>query len=271
MPLFTFWRNNWQSLILGLVVFMGALALLFSGLVWSVLCAMEYRKHQTWWAARRNTQQYFRENILAPGLAYVMLIPIFGAVYWPYSIYANEHKKVERANADSKGFEDAYKDALRVNASINAEIRKKRENFDRKDPLFSNTVYFITAFKAFEERTRVPTGNDCNIRVTAPQETLEFVETLQLLWKGVVNCAGDGPFVPGYDPDRDKETRSGMIPDQIVFHAVAGDGAADGLFNDLRKYLPLHRVFYGTEADIPHHKVWLQFGSKVDRIIKDYK
>jgi hypothetical protein len=44
MPLLAFWGANWQSLLLGLIVFMGTLALLFSGLVWRVLCVMEYRK-----------------------------------------------------------------------------------------------------------------------------------------------------------------------------------------------------------------------------------
>ena len=232
---------------------------------------MEYREHRTWWAARRKAEQFFKENIVAPAIVYVMLLPIFGAVYWPYAIYAHEHKAAADAAGSNKGLTDENKKLKADNAALTASVYRKSHYFDRGDAVFSNTVYLVGAFKSFEERTRVPTGNDCYIRMTAPAETVDFAETIHQLWRNVVNCAGDGPFDPGYDPARDKETLDGMMPDKIVFHAVAGDGAADGLFNDLRKYLPLHRVFYGSEADIPHHKVWLQFGNRVDWVVKEFK
>ncbi len=250
---------------------MGALALLFSGLVWCVLCVMEYREHGQWWAARRKTQQYFKENVFVPGIVYVILLPIFGAVYWPYTIYSREHKAVADVAGSNKGLIDENKTLTAANQALTASVYRKAHYFDRSDALFSNTVYLIGAFKSFGERTRVPTGNDCSIRITAPEETADFAETIHQLWRNVVNCGGDGPFLTGVDPDRDKETLDGMIPDKIILHAVRGDGAADGLFNDLRRYLPLQRIFYGTEADIPHHKVWLQFGSKVDWVVKEFK
>jgi hypothetical protein len=39
LPLLGFWRSHWQTLVLGLVVFISAFGLFFSALVWLILDA----------------------------------------------------------------------------------------------------------------------------------------------------------------------------------------------------------------------------------------
>jgi predicted negative regulator of RcsB-dependent stress response len=122
LPLLAFWRANWQSLILGLVLFMGALAVFFSGLVYLVLFTMEYRKHRTGWAARRNTQQFFRENVMAPSIAYLLLIPIFGAVYWPYAIDSKNASAAKTLQTALKTTESERDAARRSVTELNATL-----------------------------------------------------------------------------------------------------------------------------------------------------
>jgi len=271
LSVLTFWRTHWQPLILGTFLLIGFLGVMFSLLTWGVLLLLQYRKHKTWWAARRNTEQFFRENITAPAIACALLMLLVGCIYWPYQIYAEEHKSESDLSAKNSALEGENRRLAAANRGLTIAVDRKAHYFDRNDALYSNTVYLIVAFKNFRDNTAVQGGNRCSIRISAPKETLDFATTIGELARYVSNCAPSGPDVPGYDPDRDREATSGMIPDEIIFHAVRGDGAADGLFNDLRRYLPVRRVYYGTEADIPRHNVWLQFGNKADWVIKEFR
>jgi hypothetical protein len=106
--------------------------------------------------------------------------------------------------------------------------------------------------------------------VTAPMDSSSLASVVAQFSNSVSDCSTFGPFPPG-DPDWDKATNDGMVPDVILFHATREDKAAEELFIHLGNYIPLQRSYkllakkyYQLPAGVEHpHIVWLQFGTNV--------
>ena len=117
-------------------------------------------------------------------------------------------------------------------------------------------------------RAEIGFSTPCQIKITAPPENIQFAATVAQLAGLASRCATFGPFSFEMDPDIERDTMSGMIPDVIIFHAIRENKEATHLFINLGNYLNLKRSYEiatrsrGIPAGNPEHTIWLQFGSK---------
>jgi hypothetical protein len=144
------------------------------------------------------------------------------------------------------------------NTELSAKLEKKRHSLDTTDPVFPNTIYLLQAFSIYRHALG---GAPCQIKVTAPPESQAMANMVAQFSNSVSSCNTFGPLETRTNPDVEKETMDGMVPDLIVFHAARNDRAADQLFNGLGNQIQLKRS-YEIPAGSPKHFVWLQFGTR---------
>lgn len=169
-------------------------------------------------------------------------------------------------NNDHNSLIEANGHLTNVNAAQKKELERRKHSLITTDPVFPNTIYFLQAFNIFRHRLN---GEPCVIKVTAPRESEPMASMVAQFSHSVSGCYTFGPMDSQIDPEVEKETTSGMVPDMIVFHADKDDAAANQLFIDLGNQIQLKRSYEPTRRNfqIPEHGrvhvVWLQFGTNV--------
>jgi hypothetical protein len=260
MPLLAFWRANWQSLVLGIVAFMGALALLFSVLVWIVLFLMDYRKHHQVWAAKRNTQQYFRENVTAPALAYLLLIPVFGSIYWPYHVYSNDQATAKTLQATLTKTEQQRDDAVSKSNELQATLERRRNIPDFNDPYFSNVIGGFRSFMTY--RTAIGTGK-CMFLITAPPDSADVERVMMYIGVYGANCPNGNLQNIGMTPEESEAAYLKGVPEgEVIFHAPSNWDGATALMDSLNDLVEMHRDYHLPRAS-PDNYIWFQIGHNV--------
>jgi hypothetical protein len=214
LPLLAFWRANWQSLVLGLVLFMGALAVLFSALVWLVLFLMEYRKHRTAWAARRKTEQFLKESVMAPGIAYLLLIPIFGAIYWRYRIYANDQATAKTLQTTLSKTEQQRDEALHSASELQATLERRRNVPDFNDPYFGNVIGGFRSFMTY--RRAIGIAASCMFLITGPSDSADVEHVLMYIGVYGANCPNGNLQNIGMTPEESEAASMRDVPDGVV-------------------------------------------------------
>lgn len=226
-----------------------------------------------WWRHPQEFKQHITRNILyAAGASVIAFIP-FAGLALVKSAFDQQNAVVQAGRSAAPELEKAKQqigaDKERIKA-LRDQTDDLSHNIYTSEPIFSNVTYLVAAFTQFGAVTLKPTFHNCEIRFSAPKETYEFAKAIATLSSAVSSCTTDGPWESGFDPDRDNRESSGMIANKILFHMARGDGAADGLFNALRPYLPLQRQFDGDYSEPKRHDVWFQFDRKVEWTIKEF-
>lgn len=232
--------------------------------VLAVCAGLAYFGIESFGAFRRGGMQAVRKQFmgrLAKGVGFTLLVWMLAfSVILVVEIYDDHNTLKSRAAALSTELKTANQHVV----ELKKEVVDKTTHIYTTEPIFSNIIYLQQAFRSFRGRTIVPGGNMCTVRFTAPQETHDFAFTIAQLSIQGSNCATFGPFDPGINPDEDRRTINGMVPNKVVFHMAKTDSAANQLFNDLFNYLPLQRSYDGVGTNPDEHTVWLQFGSQVN-------
>jgi len=153
---------------------------------------------------------------------------------------------------------------VKTNAELSTELEARRHEINVTDPVFSNINAMMTAFQIYR---RDRNGSPCVLFFTAPPSSASLAGTVAQLSHS--DCFTFGPM-PLDDPDVERLTLTGMLPNKVIFHAEKGDAAAEKLYGNLSSLIQMKRSYdlpaeksYALPSNIKNEKlVWLQFGSE---------
>jgi hypothetical protein len=259
---FIFWRHAWAAVMWPLAEYLGLIGILFSCCTVVVRYVERRRENKTHAEAMTSALDYFRDVAWTPLLTFLALFLISEFLVGPYAVYVQDQaqlrqdrEKIGRLTQDNKELQTA--------------IDLKRNFLEIHDPVFSNTVYLLQAFRAYYYGiggTRIP----CQIEITSPPDGGPLPMLIGQLSIQADNCGTFGPMDGNMNPDVEKITNEGMIPGVVVFHAARDDKAADTLFGNLASLVPLKRSYslpapngIAPPVDPQEHQIWLQFGPNV--------
>jgi len=153
---------------------------------------------------------------------------------------------------------------VKTNAELSTELEARRHEINPADPVFSNINGTMRAFQIYRHDR---SGTPCVLFLTAPPSSSSLAGTLAQFSNS--DCFTFGPM-PLDDPDIERLTLIGMLPNKVIFHAEKGDAAAEKLYGSLSSLIQMKRSYdlptkklYCLPANVKNEKlVWLQFGSE---------
>lgn len=243
---------------LGFVVW----TLLLSAVGWCVNVAA------SWYKLRKNQSphpfsQALRESLLAGKLLAAvigLILFVSYSVFFARTVYQDHQSLVsDKAVLNNK------------NADLTKQVEVRRHTMVPGDPVFGNTIYLLQAFNIYRHAQN---GKPCVILLSAPSDGGLMASMVAQFSNSVSGCFTFGPFPPDSDPDVEKRTTDGAVPNKIVFHAARDDKAADQLFMSLGNLIQLKRSYempsvaerthmYRIPTQGQEDLVWLQFGTNV--------
>ena len=114
--------------------------------------------------------------------------------------------------------------------------------------------------RSLRPRGSRPLGkNPCVLKITAPRENLEIARIMATL-AGPFGCVVSGPDNPNFDPEIDRQTIEGMVPDTLLVRAPKNNEQASGVITDLANVFTVKRKYEMPEGS-PPNMIWFQFGS----------
>lgn len=247
-----FWWHAWGTVVRPLIEDLGIFGLLFG------LCAFGIRYLEHRWKKRSHadayvgSKEYLHDSVLTPLITCIVLFVVLGFALAPYKVHEKDQKQI----GENEGLKIEVQDLRKT-------LDSKAQNLDISDPVFVNLIYMMSAFRVYRgmvDGLKKPTP--CEVRLTAPDESGAIARTVAAFSIETSNCATFGPMLGTDNPDEERETVTGMIPETIVFHARRDDKAANELYVRLSNYLPLKRSF-DVPSKSPQNFVWLQFGPMV--------
>jgi hypothetical protein len=213
------------------------------------------KNHSMAWEASKD---YFHDTVLTPLLSVLGLLIVLGFLLGPYEMY-------QRAQQTIGADEEQLKQIPILKAQLQSskeQLQNKRHNIDTSDPVFLNLVYMLQAFRTYRAAMGGFNKVSCGIRFTSPSDSGPLASTIAQTSIQITNCSTFGPMDARDNPDEERDTTAGMIPETVIFHARRDDKAAVLLYDNLASLLQLKRS-YVVPAGSPDNFIWLQFGSGV--------
>ncbi|HEV2960624.1 MAG TPA: hypothetical protein VG649_02285 [Candidatus Angelobacter sp.] len=217
---------------------------------------------------RENTVNPFRKALFSSLWPGVFLAGgVFGLVLCAVVVFMfitifDDHQILVKANSEFRqNTGNSISDLNKRIKDLESSVEKKKQSVDTSDAVFGNLNSLMYAFASYRHAIG-GVDSHCQIKITAPKENQLFASSIAQFSVPVSNCNTFGPLDSSMNPDVEKETMQGMVPDVIVFHAARDDKAANELFARLSNVVRLKRS-YDIPANSPEHFIWMQFGTRV--------
>ena len=246
-----YWYQVWGGIVRPLFEDLGILGLIFAlctGVVRYIQLRFNKKSHSD---AIRESKDFFQDNILTPALTLLALFIVLGVALGPYEMHSKDVEGI------------AGRDSLKTQVGkLQSQLTVAQNNLSVSSPAANNLMYTLQAFREYRGAMGGFNPISCQIRLTAPADGSEIASTIAQFSIQVTNCNTFGPFPTSDNPDEERDTVTGMIPEVIVFHSHKNDKAAFTLYDNLSNLLPLKRS-YEVPLGSPENYVWLQFGTNV--------
>jgi hypothetical protein len=256
--LLIFWWHAWGGIIVSLATSLGIVGVPLALCAGLVKLAQKYRATHSFRKALNHSGQYFKDSVATPAMGFLALFVICGFALGPYKLN-------QQAQSQLKTVSQQNQKLVETNSDLATKLELKKHSIDTSDPVFPNIIYLLQAFDIYRHAR---SGTPCVIMVTAPPDSAQLASVVAQFSNSVSDCYTFGPMPFNLDPDVEKETTSGMVPNMIVFHQERGDKAAGQLFSSLGNYFQLKLSYelpvkrnYSVPEKGREKLVWLQFGS----------
>jgi hypothetical protein len=262
-----FWWHAWTVILIPLAASLGAVGIFFALCAGIVRLVEEYRASHSFREALNRSRQYFRDTVATPAKGFLVLFVIGGFALGPYKLNQQDQSQLKIISEKNKALANANNDLDQRYTNLQTRFELKRHSIDTTDPVFPNIIYLLQAFDIYRHARN---GTPCVVMVTATPDSAPLASVVAQFSNSVSDCYTFGPMVGNLDPDVEKQTTTGMVPNMIVFHQDRDDKAAGQLVNSLGNYLQLKVSYelptkrnYSVPEKGKEKLVWLQFGTGV--------
>lgn len=223
----------------------------------------------SWFAATRNNEatgliaaieRTWKSFLVELGALIILTILVWGVFVWRTVYYVHTGLKYEIVLARQQNQKSGESDNLQIR-EIRSELESRKHVLRNTDPSFQNMTNTIRAFMTW--RRNIGYDSPCKILVTSPDGDDNMYMTFITMAVFGSNCSnGDLNNVGVKRENIEDETKKGMVPGIIVFHAPADAAGANQLENELSNLFQVKRAFT-IPGDAQPNTIWLQFGTGV--------
>ena len=172
---------------------------------WCAAVAGQWFKH---WRARDS--QPFRKAVVGSLITGIsMLVGVAVLVTIAYGWFV-----IRTVYCDHEYFVAQNGKLAKSTETLSADVQWRKHNISTTDPVFPNLTYMLQAFNIYRHALN---GERCITMITAPRESAPLASVIANFSNSVSTCSTFGPMDATSNPDVERETMTGMVPDMIVF------------------------------------------------------
>lgn len=216
------------------------------------------------WRKKQSWSETLQNSVEPTVLLLIAVVLVQSATFLCLTVKGvyNDHKALVNRNAD----------LIRQLDSANQEVNDRKQHIYFLDPAMGNLRAMLMDFDMYRHAQK---GRQCVMWFSEPQNAHSHLAGEVAQFSNVVSdCSTFGPFPGANNPDLEKETIDGIVPDAVVFHMDRNDKAALILFDQLASVLPLKMSYVPLPNRKTHYSlgpnakgnetvIWFQFGTDV--------